>query len=143
MRGRDTAVCTSMSNKRTLRMACAVAVVMRVPPDAPTTMRTRPVALSTTMVGDDDDRGRLKGRMKFALDGCRPKAFVMLGELKSSISLFRTIPSAVRTLEPQYLRGATTHTHKECERASKKQTCTPHTHTWSQSPLRPPRCAPA
>jgi len=60
------------------------------------------VALSTTMVGDDDDRGRLKGRMKFALDGCRPKAFVMLGELKSSISLFRTIPSAVRTLEPQY-----------------------------------------
>jgi hypothetical protein len=35
------------------------------------------------MVGEMEERGRLKGEMKFASLGIYPKAFVVLGMLKS------------------------------------------------------------
>ena len=67
-------------------------MVIRVPPAAPMTERTLPVDESTTMVGVMDDRGRLPGRMKLAGLGGTPKKFVVLGDEKSSISLFMMTP---------------------------------------------------
>ena len=53
------------------------------------------------IIGQVEDRGRLPGRMKLISDGCKPKALVILGEEKSSISLLRTMPVLVRTFEPK------------------------------------------
>ena len=64
---------------------------MWVPPAAPITERTVPSVL-TTMVGVMEDKGRLPGLIKFAGLGGTPKAFVTLGEEKSSISSFKMMP---------------------------------------------------
>jgi hypothetical protein len=66
--------------------------VIRVPPAAPITVRTLPVDASTTIVGVMDDKGRLPGLMKLAGLGGTPKKFVVLGDEKSSISLFMMMP---------------------------------------------------
>ena len=57
----------------------------------------------TAMRGQVEERGRFPGDMKLDSDGRTPYEFVMLGEEKSSISLFRMIPSSVMTLEPKYV----------------------------------------
>jgi hypothetical protein len=56
------------------------------------TERTFPVDESTTMVGVMDDSGRLPGLMKLAGLGGTPKKLVVLGDEKSSISLFIMMP---------------------------------------------------
>jgi len=63
-----------------------MAVIIFVPPEAPTTKRGTP-SLSRNMVGDIEDMGRLKGSIKLLLDGSTPKAFFVPGVEKSSISL--------------------------------------------------------
>ena len=50
---------------------CAVAVMMRGPPEAPSTASTAPLAASSTMVGDMEESGRFPGMMKFAREGAR------------------------------------------------------------------------
>ena len=55
------------------------------------------------IIGHVEERGLLPGLIKLTSEGLRPKELVMLGEEKSSISLFRTIPVSVRILEPKYV----------------------------------------
>ena len=55
----------------------------------------------TAMTGHIEERARLPGEMKLASDGLTPKWLVMFGDEKSSISLFRTIPSSVISLDPK------------------------------------------
>lgn len=50
------------------------------------------IKLLTTIAGLIELNGRLPGRIKFAGDGGSPKALVILGELKSSISSLNIIP---------------------------------------------------
>lgn len=64
----------------------AMAVVILVPPEAPTTKRGTPL-LSTNIVGDMEDRGRFPGAIKLLSDGSTPKKFFLPGVEKSSISL--------------------------------------------------------
>lgn len=79
----------------------AVAVVIFVPPAAPVTSWTL-LFSSTKMAGHIEDKGLFPGLMKFAGDGGTPKAFVMLGAEKSSISSLRMIPVLLeRTCEPK------------------------------------------
>ena len=67
--------------------------MIRVPPAAPITERTLPVAESTTMVGAMEDNGLFPGRIKLAgLGGIPKKLADTLGDEKSSISLFIMIP---------------------------------------------------
>ena len=63
-----------------------MAVVIFVPPEAPTTNRGTP-SLSRNMEGVIEDMGRLKGLIKLLSDGSTPKAFFLPGVEKSSISL--------------------------------------------------------
>ena len=79
---------------------------MREPPAAPTAMykaSAARVALGcSTMTGEMEDSGRLPGRMKFAGDGMKPNALLVLGMLKSFISLLRIRPvSGTTTCEPK------------------------------------------
>jgi hypothetical protein len=69
-----------------------VEVVIFDPPAAPVTIRTFPEALSTTMAGLMEDKGRFPGLMKLLGDGGRLKSLVMLGDEKSSISSLKMIP---------------------------------------------------
>ena len=52
------------------------------------------------MEGQVEESGRLPGRIKLAAEGRSPYALVKLGEEKSSISSFRTIPVSVIMLAP-------------------------------------------
>ena len=81
-----------MENKKNSAalLTYAVAEVILVPPAAPTTSRTWPSL--TTIVGTIDDKGLFPGFIKLASDGGIPKAFVILGAEKSSISSFKIIP---------------------------------------------------
>ena len=63
-----------------------IAVVIFVPPDAPTTKRTTP-SLSRNIVGAVEDWGRFPGEIMFDSDGSTPNAFFLPGVEKSSISL--------------------------------------------------------
>lgn len=63
-----------------------MAVVIFVPPEAPTANRGTP-ALSTNIEGLIEDMGRFLGLMKLLFDGSTPKAFFLPGVEKSSISL--------------------------------------------------------
>ena len=65
---------------------------MVVPPAAPVTSLTSPVFSSTIIVGAMEERGLLPGLAKLLGDGGRPKKLVILGNEKSSISLFRMTP---------------------------------------------------
>jgi hypothetical protein len=67
-------------------------VVIFVPPAAPMTMRTLLLSERAKMVGVMEDNGRLPGWMKLAVLGGTPKALVMLGDEKSSISSFKMMP---------------------------------------------------
>lgn len=49
----------------------ATEVVIFVPPAAPTNIFTSPL-LSTIIDGHMDDKGRLLGSIKFAVDGAKP-----------------------------------------------------------------------
>ena len=78
-----------------------MAVVILVPPEAPTTKRGTP-SLSRNMVGVIEDMGRLKGSIKLLSEGSTPKAFFVPGVEKSSISLLYNIPVRVeRYFEPK------------------------------------------
>lgn len=120
----------------------AVAVVIWVPPEAPTTIRTRP-SRSTIIAGHMDESGCFPegrrghtgwsaahrghqphpprgppppapGMMKLAGEGGTPNWLVMLGELKSSISSLNRIPlTCESTLEPK-LRGPRSQTAVPC-----------------------------
>ena len=86
---------------RILIITCATPVVIREPPDAPTTNLMVP-SLLIAITGAMEDMGRFPGRMKLLGDGGRPKKFVALGCEKSSISLLNMIPVRLpRTLEPK------------------------------------------
>ena len=50
-----------------------------------------------------EDRGLFPGWMKLVSEGLTPKKLVMLGEEKSSISLFSTMPVFVISFEPKYV----------------------------------------
>ena len=50
-----------------------------------------------------EERGLFPGRIKLVSEGLTPKKLVMLGEEKSSISLFSTIPVLVISFEPKYV----------------------------------------
>ncbi len=54
------------------------------------------------MVGQVEESGLFPGRMKLAGEGLNPYSLVILGEEKSSISLFSTIPVSVTTPDPKY-----------------------------------------
>lgn len=69
----------------------ATAVVILLPPAAPMTKTTSPFA-SVITDGHIEDKGLLPGAIKLAGEGGRPKAFVILGEEKSSISSFKIMP---------------------------------------------------
>lgn len=69
----------------------AVAVVILVPPEAPTTNLTCP-SESATILGHMEDRGRFPGLMKFAADAGTPKWLVVFGVEKSSIWLLNITP---------------------------------------------------
>ena len=78
-----------------------MAVVILVPPEAPTTKRGTH-SLSRNMVGVIEDMGRLKGSIKLLSEGSTPKAFFAPGVEKSSISLLYIIPVHVeRYFEPK------------------------------------------
>ena len=78
-----------------------MAVVILVPPEAPTTKRGTH-SLSRNMVGVIEDMGRLKGSIKLLSEGSTPKAFFVPGVEKSSISLLYIIPVRVeRYFEPK------------------------------------------
>ena len=78
--------------KRVARVVTrAVAVVILVPPLAPTTSATCPSGRTRTE-GLMLDNGRFPGLMKLAGDGDTPKSLVMLGNEKSSIWSLRIIP---------------------------------------------------
>ena len=64
MRAASTAVATGILNSRILRIVCKVALIMRGPPEAPTTISGRP--LFTTIVGDMLLSGRLWGWSELA-----------------------------------------------------------------------------
>lgn len=53
------------------------------------------------MVGHVEDKGRLLGRMKLAGEGRSPNALMILGDEKSSISSFSTIPVSVIMSAPK------------------------------------------
>ena len=57
----------------------------------------------TTIVGQVEERGLFPGRIKLVSEGLTPKKLVMLGEEKSSISLFSIIPVLVISFEPKYV----------------------------------------
>lgn len=63
-----------------------------VPPTDPTTKRTCSLAVSITMIGAMEDKGRLPGWMKLAGLGGTPKKLMTPGEEKSSISSFKMMP---------------------------------------------------
>ena len=63
-----------------------IAVVIRVPPDAPTAKRGTPL-LSTNIEGVIEDIGRFPALIKLLSDGSTPKLFFLPGVEKSSISL--------------------------------------------------------
>lgn len=63
-----------------------IAVVIRVPPDAPTAKRGTPL-LSTNIEGVIEDIGRFPALIKLLFDGSTPKLFLLPGVEKSSISL--------------------------------------------------------
>ena len=63
-----------------------IAVVILVPPEAPTTKRTTP-SLSKNIDGAVEDWGRFPGSIMFDSDGSTPNAFFSPGVEKSSISL--------------------------------------------------------
>ena len=63
-----------------------IAVVIFVPPEAPTTSRGTPLE-STNIDGLMEDIGRFPGAIKLLLDGSTPKKFFSPGVEKSSISL--------------------------------------------------------
>ena len=69
----------------------AVAVVILIPPAAPTTSLTSP-SLSTNTAGHIDDRGRFPGRILLAGDGHAPKSLGLFDVAKSSISSLNIIP---------------------------------------------------
>ncbi len=50
----------------------------------------------TAIVGQVEERGRRRGKMKLSRDGLSPNSFVIFGEEKSSISLLRMMPVSVR-----------------------------------------------
>ena len=68
------------------------ALVILVPPADPITIRTRPVLVRTTMEGAMEESGRFPGRIKLAGLGGTPNMLVMLGDEKSDISSFITMP---------------------------------------------------
>ena len=70
-------------------------VVIFVPPAAPMTMRTLLLSERAKMVGVMEDKGLLPGWMKLAVLGGTPKALVMFGDEKSSISSFKMMPVCV------------------------------------------------
>ena len=70
----------------------AVCEVILVPPEAPETILTLCLFLSTIITGHVEDMGLFPGLMKFCGDGGTPKELVTLGELKSSIWLLNMIP---------------------------------------------------
>ena len=81
-------------SKETLENAkhtVAVPLMILDPPEAPATILTSPLS-SVTIVGDIEDMGRLNGRIKLAGEGGYPKALILPGVEKSSISLFMMIP---------------------------------------------------
>ena len=82
-------------------MACATAVMMREPPQPPTSIMTEPSG-SSTMVGDMDDSMRFPGAIALASHWTRPNMFAVPGwAAKSSISLFMKKPaSGTQTPEP-------------------------------------------
>ncbi len=78
-----------------------MAVVILVPPEAPTARRGTPFP-STNMVGVIEDMGRFPGSIKLLGDGATPKKFFFPGVEKSSISLLKIMPVRVeRYFEPK------------------------------------------
>ena len=72
--------------KPSKKATCATAVIILVPPDAPSTNRTLSSARrSSIMIGAMLDIGLLPGSIKFDSDGLRWNTFTRLGVEKSSI----------------------------------------------------------
>lgn len=84
----------------------ATEVVILVPPAAPTNIFTSPL-LSSIIDGHMDDRGRLPGLIKFAGEGATLKKLVLLGEEKSSISLFKIMPVLFEIIQLPKLHNET------------------------------------
>lgn len=75
-------------------------MIIREPPADPVAMMSWPFS-SSTRLDAMLDWGLFPGRMKLIGLAAKPKALVEPGELKSSISLLRTMPSAVTGLDQQ------------------------------------------
>ncbi len=79
----------------------AIIVVILVPPDAPFIKNGSPLLL-TNIAGVMDDMGILPGTMKLDGEAGTPKALVVLGVEKSSISSLKIIPVLLPlTLDPK------------------------------------------
>ena len=93
MRGAVMASASDMRWSTTLRITCAVPVMIVGPPAAPTTSSTWPEG-SRTIVGDIELRGRLPGATAFCSPSTRPNAFGLPGATaRSSISSFMKKPA--------------------------------------------------
>ena len=76
--------------------------IILAPPEAPNTSLTR-LLLSTTIIGDMEESGRLPGAIKFASLGAYPNMLFKPGVLKSFIVLEYMIPVCSPTYEPPKL----------------------------------------